>query len=71
MRKIVLVAAIAAGALSLAAENANRGEKLEARRQRDARIATITSALYEGFARKDAGEVARSWADARYPETGG
>ena len=56
---------------SLAAENANRGEKLEARRQRDARIATITSALYEGYARKDAGEVARSWADARYPETGG
>jgi beta-lactamase class A len=43
---------------SLAVENSSRGEKLQARRQRDGRISLITSALYDGFRqRQDDGRV--------------
>lgn len=47
---------------SMEAENGNWSLKQEARRNRDSRIATITQALYEGFA----GETATNWANARY-----
>ena len=50
---------------SMASENGNRGLKLEARRMRDARISTITQALYRGFAGPDADDP-RIWADAEY-----
>ena len=49
---------------SMAVENGNRGQKLEARRLRDARISTITSALYRGFSARD--DTRRVWADADY-----
>ena len=49
---------------SMAAENGNRGLKLEARRMRDARISTITEALYRGFS--DPAGDRRVWADAEY-----
>ena len=49
---------------SMAVENGNRGRKLEARQMRDARISTITSALYRGFARQ--GDDRRVWAEADY-----
>jgi beta-lactamase class A len=49
---------------SMAVENGNRGRKLEARQMRDARISTITGALYRGFARQ--GDDRRVWADADY-----
>ncbi|MCA0979154.1 class A beta-lactamase-related serine hydrolase [Qipengyuania flava] len=49
---------------SMAVENGDRSRKLEARQMRDARISTITGALYRGFAdRKADGRV---WADADY-----
>ena len=53
---------------SMAAENGNRARKLEARRVRDGRIASITSALYNGFARSSAN--ARNWANAQYGNGG-
>lgn len=56
---------------SLAIENASRSQKLEARRQRDARIASITRALYDGFAQSYAPQPGRTWAEARYDDTGG
>ncbi|MBX7494114.1 serine hydrolase [Qipengyuania sp. 1NDW9] len=49
---------------SMAVENGNRGRKLEARQMRDARISTITEALYRGFTRP--GDDRRVWADADY-----
>lgn len=49
---------------SLAIENGSRSKKLEARRNRDSRISTITSALYYGFGRRSHEE--RVWADADY-----
>ncbi len=49
---------------SLEAENGSRSEKLEARRSRDERIATITGALYRGFG--DRLDDGRMLADARY-----
>jgi len=49
---------------SMAIENGSRGQKLEARANRDARISTITQALYSGFGRPlDEG---RNWANAEY-----
>ena len=49
---------------SMAIENGSRGQKLEARSNRDARISTITQALYSGFGRPlDEG---RNWANAEY-----
>jgi beta-lactamase class A len=56
---------------SLAAENGSRSLKLEARRQRDARIASITRALYEGYAQDLASRDGRAWTDAQYAEVGG
>jgi beta-lactamase class A len=50
---------------SLAVENASRSEKLEARRLRDARIANITRALYEGYAAQPA-QSGQVWANANY-----
>lgn len=47
---------------SMASENGNRGLKLEARRQRDWRIASITGALYEGFSGQNRGR----WTNATY-----
>ena len=48
----------------MAIENGSRGQKLEARANRDARISTITQALYSGFGRPlDEG---RNWANAEY-----
>ncbi|QZD94393.1 serine hydrolase [Qipengyuania gelatinilytica] len=49
---------------SMAVENGNRGRKLEARQMRDARISTITEALYRGFTRPE--DNRRVWADADY-----
>ena len=49
---------------SLAAENGSRALKLEARRNRDARISEITSALYRGFGA--ANDNGRQWANADY-----
>lgn len=49
---------------SMAYENGNRSAKLAARAQRDARIATITGALYEGFGQKV--NDGRVWANAEY-----
>ncbi|EDL49131.1 serine hydrolase [Erythrobacter sp. SD-21] len=49
---------------SMAAENGNRGLKLQARQMRDARISTIAGALYRGFAAKE--NDGRVWADADY-----
>lgn len=56
---------------SLAVENASRSRKLEARRQRDARIADIARALYDGYARGTASGETRTWADADYRDVGG
>ena len=47
---------------SMAAENGNRGLKLEARQNRDMRIASITRALYEGFA----SQPEQRWTGANY-----
>nr|WP_137677312.1 serine hydrolase [Parerythrobacter lutipelagi] len=49
---------------SLAVENGSRSEKLSARRQRDQRIASITGALYNGFAANRGN--GRVYADAAY-----
>ncbi|UVI39724.1 serine hydrolase [Qipengyuania spongiae] len=49
---------------SMAYENGNRSAKLAARAQRDARIATITGALYEGFGQPV--NDGRVWANAQY-----
>ena len=49
---------------SMAIENGNRARKLEARQMRDARISTITGALYRGFSSSD--DNRRVWADADY-----
>lgn len=45
-------------------ENSSRNGKLEARRQRDSRIASITGALYEGFGQQTGN--GRVWAKAEY-----
>ncbi len=49
---------------SMAVENGNRARKLEARQMRDARISTITGALYRGFS--NPGDNRRVWTDADY-----
>ena len=49
---------------SLAIENGSRSQKLAARASRDARISTITQALYNGFWRD--GSDGRNWASAEY-----
>ncbi len=49
---------------SMAVENGNRARKLEARQMRDARISTITGALYRGFSNPE--DNRRVWADADY-----
>ena len=49
---------------SMAVENGNRARKLEARRNRDERISTITYALYRGFANPD--DNRRVWTEADY-----
>ena len=49
---------------SMATENGNRSMKLAARAERDARIASITSALYSGFSRQTGG--GRVYANATY-----
>jgi len=51
--------------ISMAVENGSRAEKLEARRLRDERIASITSALYSGFGKRPAVD-GRVWASAEY-----
>ena len=51
--------------VSMEVENGSRAEKLEARRLRDQRIASITSALYSGFGKRHAGD-GRVWASADY-----
>ena len=55
--------------VSMASENGNRARKLEARRQRDARIAEITGALYRGFG-QNAPVDGRVWASADYGSGG-
>ena len=50
---------------SMAAENGNRSRKLEARRLRDERIASITGALYHGFVQRPTSD-GRVWATANY-----
>lgn len=47
---------------SMEYENGSRSRKLEARRQRDARIASIARALYNGYD----GQEGRNWAHAEY-----
>ena len=49
---------------SMAVENGSRARKLEARANRDARISSITTALYHGFDRLD--DDGRNWANADY-----
>ncbi len=49
---------------SMAIENGSRSRKLEARANRDARISTITQALYQGFGRSV--NDGRNWASAEY-----
>lgn len=49
---------------SMAIENGSRSRKLEARANRDARISSITQALYFGFG-NEAGD-GRNWASAEY-----
>lgn len=49
---------------SMAVENGDRGQKLEARQMRDSRISTITEALYRGFTRPE--DNRRVWTDADY-----
>ncbi len=49
---------------SMAIENGSRSRKLEARANRDARISTITEALYNGFWRN--ADDGRNWASADY-----
>ena len=51
--------------VSMEVENGSRAEKLEARRLRDERIASITSALYNGFGRRPVVD-GRVWASAEY-----
>ena len=51
---------------SMAAENGNRGIKLEARANRDSRIASITRALYSAFATRPA----QNWTGADYGSGG-
>ena len=50
---------------SMAIENGSRSMKLEARASRDARISTITQALYNGFWRNEQDD-GRNWASADY-----
>ena len=49
---------------SMAIENGSRSRKLEARANRDARISSITQALYHGFGRNV--NDGRNWASAEY-----
>lgn len=49
---------------SMAIENGSRSRKLEARANRDARISSITQALYHGFGRS--ANDGRNWASAEY-----
>ncbi|MCD1622446.1 serine hydrolase [Citromicrobium bathyomarinum] len=51
---------------SMAVENGSRAEKLNARRLRDERIASITSALYNGFGQQREPTDGRVWATANY-----
>ena len=51
---------------SMAVENGSRAEKLNARRLRDERIASITSALYNGFGQEREPTDGRVWATANY-----
>ena len=54
---------------SMAVENGSRAEKLQARRLRDERIASITSALYRGFGQRTPSD-GRVWATANYGSGG-
>ncbi len=49
---------------SMSYENSSRSGKLEARRQRDARISSIAGALYQGFG--STSQDGRNWAKAEY-----
>lgn len=51
---------------SMESENASRALKLEARRLRDERIASITGALYHGFVQRRGANDGRVWATATY-----
>ena len=51
--------------ISMAVENGSRSQKLEARRLRDERIASITGALYHGFGQRRSND-GRVWATASY-----
>lgn len=63
-RAIAVAIYVTGQSSSMAWENGNRGHKLEARRMRDARISTITDALYRGFSRTE--DNRRVWTDAEY-----
>ena len=63
-RPIAVAIYVTGQSSSMAAENGNRGLKLEARQSRDARISTIAGALYRGFS--NPGDNRRVWADADY-----
>ncbi|MBX7541309.1 serine hydrolase [Qipengyuania sphaerica] len=63
-RPIAVAIYVTGQSSSMAAENGNRGLKLQARQQRDARISTITGALYRGFTNPE--DNRRVWADADY-----
>ncbi|GAB5348994.1 serine hydrolase [Alteriqipengyuania sp. 357] len=68
-RPIAAAIYVTGQSLSMAAENGNRARKLEARRLRDERIATITGALYRGFGER-APSDGRVWASANYGSGG-
>jgi beta-lactamase class A len=63
-RAIVAAIYVTGQSASLASENGSRANKLAARAQRDARIASIAGALYNGFG-NDA-DANRVWASADY-----
>ena len=63
-RPIAVAIYVTGQSSSMASENGNRGLKLEARRMRDQRISTITSALYRGFSNPD--DNRRVWTNADY-----
>lgn len=63
-RPIAAAIYVTGQSVSMAVENGNRGQKLQARRLRDARISSITRELYNGFS--NPGGSGRVWVNATY-----
>lgn len=56
---------------SMKVENGSRSMKLRARSNRDARIAQITRALYEGYSQQSRGRENRGWVNGVWTGSGG